>query len=154
VIISDMTDCTSYINDVLPSEILQKIFLLSTESFKDALRISMTCRLWRALIFNPSMIQHYWAFDNEHRKKDLVRWWNFNENVNAENNPFVNFPTADCFLGKCVSLAIKKTNSQEIKVDESQYVIDRGHDYTLAFWLRINDTGNDYSFFETQFRHQ
>jgi hypothetical protein len=85
------------------------------------------------------MIEHYWTFDDEHRRKGLVRWWNFNRSVSDQNNPFVNFPTADCFLGKCASLTHEKENSKQIDVNESQYVIDRGCDYTLALWLLITE---------------
>jgi hypothetical protein len=74
MIISDMSNSSSCINDVLPLEILRKIFLLSTESSNDALYISTTCRLWRKLILNAFMIEHYWTFDNAHRRKGLVHW--------------------------------------------------------------------------------
>jgi hypothetical protein len=135
MIISDMANSSLCINDILPSEILQKIFLLSTESFNDALYLSTTCRLWRKLIFNPFMIEHYWTFDDKYRRKGLIHWWNFNGNVDDQNNPFINFPNADCFLGKCASLTPKKENSESADVNESQYVIDRGDDYTLALWF-------------------
>jgi hypothetical protein len=144
VIISDMSNASSCINDVLPSEILQKIFLLSTETLKDALSISTTCRLWRKVIFNPFMITRYWTFDNEHRKKGLIRWWNFGDNVNDQNNSFINFPIADCFLGKCVSLKDDVEIPETIKAGEYQCVIDRGYDYTVAFWLKSIEKGNYY----------
>jgi hypothetical protein len=65
-----MANMSPCINDILPSEILQKIFLLSTESFDDALLISTTCCLWRKLIVNPFMIERYWTFDSEYRRKN------------------------------------------------------------------------------------
>jgi len=142
VIFSDMSNSFLCINDSLPSEILQKIFLLSTESFNDALLISTTCRLWRKLIFCPFIIEYYWKFDNEHRRKGLVRWWNFDGNANDQSNLFVNFSSADCFLGKCASLTDKKENSEEIDIDESENIIDRGSDYTFAFWFLTTETGN------------
>jgi hypothetical protein len=139
---SDMSNSSSCINDSLPSEILQKIFLLSTESFNDALLISTTCRLWRKLIFNPFMIECYWTFDSEHRRKGLVQWCSFDGNVSNRNNLFSNFSSADCFLGKCGSLTPNKENSEEINSDESGNTIDRGNAYTLALWLLIPETGN------------
>jgi hypothetical protein len=144
----DMTTTSSFcINDVIPSDILQNIFLLSADSFNDVLRISATCQLWRKLIFNPFMIEHYWTFDDEHRKKSLVRWWNFDANVSDPGNPFGIFPTVDCFLGKC-ALINEKVTSEEIVSDEFQYDIDRGSDYTVALWLFIGAPGNYYSSFK------
>jgi len=143
-----MTNSSSCINDILPTEILQKIFRLSTESFNDALYISTTCRLWRKLIFNPFMIEHYWTFDNEHRRRSLVRWWNFDGNISDLNNRSVNFPTTDCFLGKCISITYEKENSTKLIIDESQNVLDRGYNYTVALWLLITKTGNYYLSFE------
>lgn len=140
---------SSCINDVLPLEILQKIFLLSAESFDEALNISATCRLWRKLIFNPFLIEHYWTFDNKHRRKDLLHWWNFDGNRNDQNNPFINFPTTDCFLGKCVTLIDEKEKSKRNQIFDSKCIIDRGSNYTVAFWLLIPKPGNYYSSFKS-----
>jgi hypothetical protein len=45
-------------------------------------------------------------------------------------------------------MTYEKENSKNIIIDESQNVIDRGHDYTLALWLLITKTGNYYSSFK------
>jgi hypothetical protein len=139
-----MANRSSCINDILPTEILQNIFLLSAASFNDALRISTICRLWRKLIFNPLMIKRYWTFDNQHRKENLIHWRNFNETDNDQKNPFVNFYTTDCFLGQCADLTSKKVNSEQIEIDESQYIIDRGSNYTLALWFSVPEAGKYY----------
>lgn len=148
IFISDMSNSSTCINDLLPLEILQKIFFLSAESFKDALSISTTCRLWRKLIYDTFIIERYWTFDNEHRKRNLVYWWDFDRNVNGQNNPFADFPTKDCFLGKCASLTYENENSTQINIDESKYTIDRGSDYTLALWLLVTETGNYYFYYK------
>lgn len=141
-----MSESSLCINAVLPQEILQNILFLSAKSFTDALHISSVCSLWRKLLFNTFIIEHYWKFDNEHRKEGLVHWWNFNGNMNDEKNLFIGFPIMDCFLGKCASLAHQEKNSTEANTENSQYTIDRGSDYTIAFWVSISDLGNSLKF--------
>lgn len=126
------------INNVLPTEILQKIFQLSAESFSDALVLSTTCRLWRKLMFNQLMIRHYWRFNDKYRKKNLVRWWHFNDDdVDGSSNPFIKYKKTDCFLGKCTILSSKSDDNNDIPVT----LIDRGQNYTVAFWICFNEKG-------------
>ena len=139
-----MANRSSCINDILPTEILQDIFRLSTPSFHDALRLSTICRLWRKLIFNPLMLKRFWTFDNRHLKKDLIHWWNFNGTGNEEKNPFVNFNTTNCFLGRCANLTSQKADSEKKEINESEYLLDRGSNYTVALWLSIPEAGNYY----------
>lgn len=140
------------INDVLSVEILQKIFLLSAESFNDALNISKTCQLWRKLIFNPFIIEQYWRFNDKHRKSGLVQWWNFNEQINNQHNPFVNFPTVDCFLGKYVCIIHTKENYDKVNINDAKCVIDRASDYSLALWFLTHEKGNYYKFCQNNFK--
>ncbi|CAF0752005.1 unnamed protein product [Adineta steineri] len=139
-VFSDMSKPSSCINNILPPEILQKIFLLSAESLHDALHISTTCQLWRKLIFNPFFIEHYWIFDDKHRKKGLIRWWNFNENIPDQNNPFRNCSITNCFLGKCANF---RDDSEITEEEVPKNTIDRGSDYTIAFWLLIPEIGDE-----------
>lgn len=137
------------INDILSSEILQNIFLLSAESFSDVLRISVTCKLWRKLIFDSFVIAHYWKFDNEHRRQGLLQWWNFEGHTTDQLNPFIKCPITDCFLGKCISVTNANESSENIPVEIPEITIDRGSNYTIALWIKITEIGNYcFSFFQ------
>lgn len=137
-----MVNSTPSIHDLLPSEILQKVFLLSAPSLSDLLRISKTCRAWRKLIFNPYMIEPYWRFDETHRRKGLLKWWNLEAmDDDPTTNPFAPFPRMDCFLGKCAVISGQDIDAFENIKKEFQFDIDRGQNFSVAFWCHFDDLG-------------
>ena len=137
-----MAPSSTCIHEVLPTELLQKIFLLASPTLSDLLRISQTCRAWRKLVLNEFLIRQYFAFDDNHRRKGLVKRWSFDEEVdNPTDYPFYWCRLADCFLGKCALMSQSHIEAAKRPKTEFEFGIDRGQNYSVVMWLKFDELG-------------